>query len=65
MDLHDLELDPVCPECIDEGHCMDCQGSGREADGFPCVHCDGSGACPVCGRRSQVPDTRQERKADT
>lgn len=33
--MRNLERDPVCPECIDEGHCMDCQGTGREIDGFP------------------------------
>ena len=47
-----LVKDPRCPECKDDGKCVQCNGTGinihiNEAEP-KCSNCAGTGICPTC-----------------
>lgn len=34
----------VCPDCLEQLQCQDCDGAGHDGDGDPCDTCDSYGA---------------------
>lgn len=56
----EYETDPACPACealgCEPGTCADCEGRGVllitiGGDTQPCLRCEGSGKCYLCGER--------------
>jgi len=44
--------DPRCPQCKDDGKCVECDGTGvnihLNEDERKCKTCEGTGACSAC-----------------